>query len=119
MGLGDADLLMMAGAFLGWQAIALALPVGAVITLAALPFLFVWTKIRGRKFDAGEMAFGPGIAAGVVTCWLGWPWLEQLVRAAFFDFTMLSVIGGVFGGGLLVFGFVLRRRGEPEPAKAS
>lgn len=119
MGLGDADLLMMAGAFLGWQAIALALPVGAVITLAVLPLLFIWTKIRGRKFDAGEMAFGPGIAAGVVTCWLGWPWLEQLVRAAFFDLTMISVIGGVFGGGLLVFGFLLRRRGEPEPTKAS
>ena len=121
MGLGDADLLMMAGAFLGWQAIALALPAGAVITLVALPFVFVWKKVWGLRFDPGEMAFGPGIAAGVVACWLGWPWLERLVQTAFFDLTMIGVVGGVFGGGLLIAGFLLRRRGEPVPvpAKAS
>jgi leader peptidase (prepilin peptidase) / N-methyltransferase len=115
MGLGDADLLMMAGAFLGWQAIALALPAGAVITLVALPFVFVWKKLRGHRFDPGEMAFGPGIAAGVVMCWFGWPWLERLVQAAFFDLTMIGVVGGVFGGGLLIAGFLLRRRSEPAP----
>lgn len=109
MGLGDADLLMMAGSFLGWQPIALALPAGAVITLVVLPVLVVWGLVRGRRFDVREMAFGPGIAAGVVACWLGWPWLEQLVRAALFDLTMIGVIGGVFGGGLLIAGFLLRR----------
>lgn len=116
LGMGDADLLMMAGAFLGWQAIALALPAGAVITLVALPVVWVGAKLIGRTFDVREMAFGPGIAAGVVACWLGWPWLSTLVRAAFFDLTLLAVVGGVFFGGLLVFGFLLRRRGEPEEA---
>jgi leader peptidase (prepilin peptidase) / N-methyltransferase len=119
MGLGDADLLMMAGSFLGWQAITLALPIGAVVTLMVLPLLFIWAKIVRRPFDASEMAFGPGIAAGVVVCWLGWPFFGQLLRATLFDFTMISVVGGVFCGGLLVFGFLLRRRAEPETAKAS
>jgi leader peptidase (prepilin peptidase)/N-methyltransferase len=117
LGLGDADLLMMAGAFLGWQPVALALPVGAVLTLAVVIPMFVWAKVRGKPFDTA-MPFGPGIAAGVAACWLGWPWLGELVRAAFFDLTMIGVVGGIFGGGLLIFGFLLRRRGEPEPAKA-
>jgi leader peptidase (prepilin peptidase)/N-methyltransferase len=116
LGLGDADLLMMAGAFLGWQPVALALPVGAVLTLGVVPVLFAAAVVRRRKFDPA-LPFGPGIAAGVVACWLGWPWLGELARAALFDLTMIGVVGGLFGGGLLVFGFLFRRRGEPA-AKA-
>jgi leader peptidase (prepilin peptidase)/N-methyltransferase len=116
MGLGDADLLMMAGAFLGWQPVALALPVGAVVSLAVVAPVFIWTKLRGRPFDTA-MPFGPGLAAGVVVGWLGWPWLGELIRTAFFDPLFLGMAGGVFGGGLLAFGFLLRRRGEPEPAE--
>ena len=116
LGLGDADLLMMAGAFLGWQAVALALPVGAVLTLLVVIPRFVWAKVRGRPFDTA-MAFGPGIAAGVVVCWLGWPWLGELMRAAF-DPVTLAVVGGVSTIGPLLFGFLLRRRGDPEPANA-
>jgi hypothetical protein len=28
---------------------------------------------------------------------------------------MIGVVGGVFGGGLLIAGFLLRRRSEPAP----
>ncbi len=108
LGLGDADLLMMAGSFLGWQVISLAFPVGAVITLFCIIPIAVITKLRGKKFDPA-LPFGPGLAAGILTCWLGWPWLGELVRVAYFDFITLSILLGLVGGGLFVFGFLLRR----------
>ena len=111
LGMGDADLLMMSGAFLGWQPVALALPAGAVVTLLALVPLWVVAKFRRRPFD-GAPPFGPGIAAGVLLCWFGWPWLGELVRAAFFEPLTLAVVGVIGGGGLLVFGFVFRGRGQ-------
>ncbi len=117
LGLGDADLLMMSGAFLGWQPIVLALPVGAVLTLAVVVPLFIIAKLRRKKFEPA-MPFGPGIAAGVVACWLGWPWLGELARAAFFDPISIGVSAAILGGGLMVFGFLFRGRKAP-PAPAS
>lgn len=109
LGLGDADLLMMAGAFLGWQPIALALFVGAVLSIVIVVPQRIWEAIRGRP--AGEpLPFGPGLAAGIVTCWLGWPWLGQLVQPFFFDGVILLVMGTIIGGGLLVAGLFLRRK---------
>lgn len=111
LGLGDADLLMMAGAFLGWQPVVLAVPVGAFVTLSVLPLLYLWAKIGGREFPR-HIPFGPGLAAGVVVCWLGWPVLGELVRALFFEPVLLGFgTVGMFGM-LLVAGLVLRR-GEP------
>ena len=51
LGLGDADLLMCIGAFLGWQVAVLALPVGAFVTAAAHPFdsLFYLGGKSGRS----------------------------------------------------------------------
>ncbi len=113
LGVGDADLLMMSGAFLGWQVIALALPAGAVLSLAFILPKWVWAMVRRKKFD-NALAFGPGLAAGVVTCWFGWPWLGELVRGVLFDGFLIAVFGGLVGVGLLVAGFVLRRK--PDPA---
>lgn len=115
LGMGDADLLMMGGAFLGWQVIALALPVGAVLTLFFIIPKWLWAVVRRQKFDSA-LAFGPGLAAGVVACWFGWPWLGNLVRAVFFDGFMIAVFGGIAGGGLLIAGLLLRRKPEPSPA---
>jgi len=115
LGVGDADLLMMSGAFLGWQVITLALPVGAVLTLVVILPAKFWAFVRRRKSD-NALAFGPGLAAGVVVCWFGWPWLGELVRSVFFDGFMIAVFGGLVGVGLLVAGFVLRRKPEPSPA---
>lgn len=113
LGIGDADLLMMSGAFLGWQVIALALPVGAVLSLVVIIPAKVWAFARGRRSD-NALAFGPGLAAGVVACWFGWPWLGTLVRVFFFDLFYIGVFGGVIGVGLVVAGLLLRRK--PEPA---
>lgn len=109
LGIGDADLLMMSGAFLGWQVIALALPVGAVVTLLAVIPMKAWAFIRRKKTD-NSLAFGPGLAAGVVLCWFGWPWLGELVRAVFFDGLMMGVLGGFVVFFLFVAGLFLRRK---------
>lgn len=109
LGLGDADLLMMSGAFLGWQPIALALFVGAMLSIFIVVPQRIWELIRGRP--AGEpLPFGPGLAAGVVTCWLGWPWLGELVKPFFFDTVILLVMVTIIGGGLLAAGLLLRRK---------
>jgi leader peptidase (prepilin peptidase) / N-methyltransferase len=114
IGLGDADLLMMAGAFLGWQPVVLGIGAGAVLTLMILPLLYIITKIRGREFDP-ELPFGPGLAAGVVFCWLTWPVLGEYARPTLFDPVVLGLVVGLLAGGLLLAGVVLRR-GEDEPA---
>ncbi len=111
LGLGDADLLMMSGAFLGWQPIALALFVGALLSIVIVVPQRIWELIRGRP--AGEpLPFGPGLAAGVVVCWLGWPWLSQLVQPFFFDLVLLLVMVTIIGGGLLAAGLMLRRKAK-------
>jgi leader peptidase (prepilin peptidase)/N-methyltransferase len=108
VGLGDADLLAMAGAFLGWQPVLLAVPVGAFVTLFVLPLVFVWVKLRGKSFPR-HIPFGPGLAAGTVVVWLGWPMFGELVRSVFFQIELLGF--GFFGmlGLLLIAGLVLRR----------
>ena len=108
LGLGDADLLMMAGSFLGWQAIALALPVGAMLTLCVVLPAMAIAKLRGRPVET-QLPFGPGIAAGIVTCWFGWPWLGQLVQGVFFDLYVLGFVVLLMGGGMLIAGLFLRR----------
>jgi leader peptidase (prepilin peptidase) / N-methyltransferase len=100
--------LAMAGAFLGWQPVLLAVPVGAFVTLFVLPVVFLWVKLRGKTFPR-HIPFGPGLAAGTVVVWLGWPMFGELVRSVFFQIELLGF--GAFGmlGMLLVAGFLLRR----------
>jgi leader peptidase (prepilin peptidase)/N-methyltransferase len=123
LGLGDADLMMMAGSFLGWQVVALALPAGAAVLLpVVLPLkLWAWATGRAKKSTSGDMAddpwavpFGPGIAAGILVTWAAWPWLGELVRPVFFSGVMLGFVALFLGGGLLVCGLVLRRGPAPS-----
>lgn len=108
LGLGDADLMMMAGAFLGWQAIVLSLFVGAFLTLFVVIPQKALAAIRGRPVGS-ELPFGPGIAAGIVVCWFGWPWLSQLLQSMVFDLFIVGFFVLVVGGGMLIAGLFLRR----------
>lgn len=122
MGLGDADLLMMAGAFLGWQIAVLSLFVGAVVAI----ILKVVTAIAGGTpvpqddglppEDARELPFGPGLAAGVVITWFAWPWLGPKFQFVFFDAFMIGMTVVIMCVGLLAAGLLLRRPETPSPA---
>ena len=103
LGIGDADLMMMAGSFVGWQ------PVLLSCFVAAFPgLLFGLAQLlrRGNR----PLPFGPSLALGVVlTLWL-WPFLgdSDALRLVFFDPLFLGII---VGGGtvfLLVAGLFFR-----------
>lgn len=130
LGLGDADLLMMAGAFLGWQIAVFSLFVGCFAAL----FLLIAQKVLGSN-DATvpavpestpvsgppaprELPFGPGLAIGVVVTWFAWPWLGPRLQFPFFDSQMMGVLVGVMGVGLLGAALLLRRPAEVVPAPA-
>jgi leader peptidase (prepilin peptidase)/N-methyltransferase len=70
---GAAGLAMMAGAFLGWQPVLVAL----VLALVFAGLLHRWR----RRFSA----FGPGLLLGIVAAWLGWAWLGPAVRPILFS----------------------------------
>lgn len=83
LGLGDAKLLALVGAFLGWQASVFALFGGAVVGCALLVPILVWRRL---KSGAGEVLqfetpFGPFLAvASVVYLFLGSRLTVELAR---------------------------------------
>jgi leader peptidase (prepilin peptidase)/N-methyltransferase len=89
MGLGDADLLMLIGAFLGWQALILVMGYAIVLglVLVLLTFLF-----KG----SGELPFGPPLAGGAVLVLFDnlFAQLHNLTRPFFFN--SLYVAAAVF-----------------------
>jgi leader peptidase (prepilin peptidase) / N-methyltransferase len=77
LGLGDADLMMMAGAFLGWQVVVVAffISVGPALIIGLCQLV-----IRGDN----SLPFGPSLAAGVMMSCLCWQWLGPYVQPLFF-----------------------------------
>ena len=130
LGLGDADLLMMAGAFLGWQIVVLSLFVGsfAALILKVLEALLRKKAVPGTPAPAGtsisgppqsrELPFGPGLAIGVVVTWFAWPRLSPRLQFPFFDGTMMLMLVGFMGVGLLAFALFMRRPTETAQAKS-
>lgn len=123
LGLGDADLLMMAGAFLGWQIAVLSLFVGSFAALVLK--VGEWMVGRGRSsvprgpavggpMAPRELPFGPGLALGVVITWIGWPWLGPRLQFPFFDAQMMGILVAMMAVGLLAAALLLRRSPTPE-----
>jgi leader peptidase (prepilin peptidase)/N-methyltransferase len=101
LGLGDADLMMMAGAFLGWQ------PVVTAFFVSCLPGL-VFGAIQMAVRRDTSLPFGPALAAAVLMTWLGWDYLGRNLQVIFFWGPMLLalvIISAVF---LLVSSFAFR-----------
>jgi leader peptidase (prepilin peptidase)/N-methyltransferase len=115
LGLGDADLLMMAGAFLGWQIAVMSLFVGAFTALAfKIPELV--RGALGQSDVERELPFGPGLALGVVVTWLTWPWIGPKFQVVAFDPVFLAIVGVVMVVGMLAAGLLLRRS-DDAPAE--
>lgn len=78
MGLGDADLLMMIGAFMGWQALILVF--GWAIVLG-LVYALVQFLIKGTT----DLAFGPPLAGGAVLVMYNVLWSHEFTQKYFFN----------------------------------
>jgi leader peptidase (prepilin peptidase)/N-methyltransferase len=101
LGLGDADLMMMTGAFLGWQ------PMIVAFFLSVFPALVLgvgkWIITRNQA-----LPFGPALAgASLCTC-VWWHDIDPYVRPMFIN-SQLLVMCAVFGGGLLFVAAVVLR----------
>ncbi len=107
LGVGDADLMMMAGAFLGWQ------PVVIAFFVSVFPAMLVGVTQLLFRGDQ-ELAFGPSLSLGIVLTMLGWEWIGPHVWGPFSDLPMLVILvvaGAVF---LLVASFVIRLVRGPD-----
>jgi leader peptidase (prepilin peptidase)/N-methyltransferase len=113
LGLGDADLMMMAGAFLGWQVILIGF---FVSVFPALLFGVVQLIARGDN----ALPFGPSLSAGVMITCLGWRWIgpSPYVQPILFNglIVVLLIIAGA--GILLAMSFALRLLHREPPAEA-
>jgi leader peptidase (prepilin peptidase)/N-methyltransferase len=101
LGLGDADLMMMAGAFLGWQMVIVAFFVGV---LPGLVMGVAQMVLRGNQ----PFPFGPALAAGVVITWLAWRPISAPIQMLFFDSTLILILAGMCAFFMLAAGYVLR-----------
>ncbi|OWK43403.1 prepilin peptidase [Fimbriiglobus ruber] len=108
LGLGDADLMMMAGAFLGWQVVLIGFFAGGLAGLLLKIPSVIYSLITGRTV-VSELSFGPGLALGIVATWFAWPWVSSSA-VVLFEPVVLGVLVIAIGGGLLVAGILLRRK---------
>jgi leader peptidase (prepilin peptidase)/N-methyltransferase len=104
LGVGDADLMMMAGAFIGWQ------PVVMAFFLSVVPGLLIAVVYLFRKGHQGS-PFGPSLAAGVLLALLAWPWVGPAVKVVMFDAIFLGFMVAAGTILLLVLSLLLRLRG--------
>ena len=105
LGLGDADLMMMAGAFIGWQLTVVAFFVGSIISLPLGILLAV------RKGDR-TLPFGPGLALGVMVTLMGWPWLRVALQPYMFDEFLVLLMAVFLAGGMFIASIALRLMGR-------
>lgn len=101
LGLGDADLMMMAGAFLGWQ------PIIIAFFISVFPALFVGIFLLLTKKDR-SLPFGPSLAIGIMAAMLLWGYIGPEVQILFFWPALLGVLFVISLGFLVLATFALR-----------
>ena len=114
LGIGDADVMMMAGSFLGWQPTLVSFFVGVFAAL------FVGVAQLLRKGDQA-LAFAPALAVGVMTTLLTWPMISRNPSFVYL-FSEAWILGGLVVVGavfLLLASFLLRLIRGPEPVEAA
>jgi leader peptidase (prepilin peptidase) / N-methyltransferase len=76
---GAAGLAMLAGAFLGWQ------PILVAVVLALAVALPLARRCR-------VLPLGPCLVPAIVVVWFGWSWIGPAVRPVFFNPMMLAIL---------------------------
>ncbi len=109
LGLGDADLMMMAGAFLGWQMVLVAFFLSVI---PALLFGIIQLVVRRDN----SLPFGPSLSMGVMATCLAWQPIGAHVRPALFMGEVLFWGSGLCAGLMFLLSLAMRlMRGKPEP----
>ena len=108
LGIGDSDLMMMAGSFVGWQVILVAFAAGV---FPALVFGILQAVLRGKQ----AMPFGPSLAVGVMVALLWWYWIAPRAWLLLSDPFMLAFFGIVCPVMFVVIAFGLRIFRGPGP----
>lgn len=109
LGLGDADLMMMAGSFLGWQIVVVA------FFLSVFPALLFGIILLAVKKD-NSLPFGPSLSLSVIATCLGWRWIAESLRPYLFEANLMLMALVACGLMLLFMSFLLRiMRGKEEP----
>jgi leader peptidase (prepilin peptidase) / N-methyltransferase len=115
LGIGDADLMMMAGSFVGWQVILVAFPIAAIM---ALVVALAQACYNGKQ----AMPFGPTLSMGVIVALLGWRWFAEYAWKILSDPVMMTILGIFCPVMFLAITFILRliHGGQPpeEPDTA-
>lgn len=101
LGLGDADLMMMVGAFLGWQVVVVAL---FVSTIPAC----VFGVIRMVIYRDNSLPFGPSLAAGSMLTLLCWDQVPAPVMWFLFTGPLLLFVAGFAAVFLYLSSFLIR-----------
>jgi leader peptidase (prepilin peptidase)/N-methyltransferase len=111
LGLGDADLMMLAGAFLGWQIIVVA------FLLSAFPaILFVIIQMFFK--NDGSLPFGPSLAFSVMATSLLWQPIGNFVRPLLFFGWMILFAAIACAGIMFILALLFRIiRGPGEPSQ--
>jgi leader peptidase (prepilin peptidase)/N-methyltransferase len=101
LGLGDADLMMLAGSFLGWQIVVVA------FFLSVIPALFIGIIILVVRRD-NSLPFGPSLSLSVMATCLAWKPICEGLRPIFFWGQALFWLTVLSALCLLFMSFVLR-----------
>jgi leader peptidase (prepilin peptidase)/N-methyltransferase len=111
LGLGDADLMMLAGAFLGWQGVVVAFFVSVVPAL-------LFGVVQWVVHNDNSLPFGPSLSVGIMVTCLAWQPIGNMIRPAFFWAELLGAAVVACGLMLLFLAFMFRLLRQPEePAK--
>jgi hypothetical protein len=108
---GDVALLAVAGAFLGWQPVAVAFA-------AALPPALLLAGVRLVAWKKDTALFGPWLALAVAAAWLGWAWVGPAVRPALFHAPKAAILVGACWAVALLAGLLVRSLRGPAPREA-
>jgi leader peptidase (prepilin peptidase)/N-methyltransferase len=101
MGLGDADLMMMAGSFLGWQGMVVGFILGVFVGII---FGVGQVVMKGDNM----LPFGPSLAIGTMISCLCWPFFGPSFQATFFHPVLLPFMIGLIAIMMVVASYILR-----------